>query len=119
MTKRVLQQLVLASYHKNTLQADIAEKISNLLSKKDLKAYIRALKLMEQKHKISVATPDTKLYNTAKKSLEEIFPNKEITLTEDDSLLLGMQVVANDMIYDMSLKQELHSIVDEVIEQYE
>lgn len=118
MTKRLLQQLVLASYQHDSLSAKKVDEISTRLTRQDLKAYIRALKLMEQKKKISVALPDTNLYNTSKKSLQEIFPDKELFFQEDPSLLLGMRIIADDMVYDMSLKDRLESVLDEVEQQY-
>lgn len=114
MTKRLLQQLVLASYKNNTLSPKAVEEISDHLDKKDLKAYIRALKLMEQQKRVYIALPKANLYNTSKKALENLFPEKELVFEEDPTLLLGMRVVDNDMVYETSLKDRLNSILDEV-----
>lgn len=118
MTKRLLQQLVLASYTGKELDAKKVEEISERLSRQDLKAYIRALKLMEQQKKIYIAMPNASVYNTSKKTIESIFPDKELIFEEDPSLLLGVRVLDNDMVYEMSLKERLDSILDEVNQQY-
>lgn len=118
MTKRLLQQLVLASYIHNKLDAHNVDEISQRLDRQDLKAYLRALKLMEQKKKVYIALPKASVYNTSKKDLEHLFPEKELIVEEDPSLLLGMRVVDNDMVYEMSLKNQLESILDEVEQQY-
>lgn len=119
MTKRFLQQLVLASYTGKNLNAKRVDEITKRLDKQDLKAYIRALKLIEQQKKIYVAMPKANVYNTSKKTLESLFPDKEFIFEEDPSLLLGMRLIDNDMVYEMSLKERLNSILDEVDQQYD
>lgn len=118
MTKRLLEQLVLASYSGKGLDAKKVEEISERLDRQDLKAYIRALKLMEQKKKIYIAMPKASVYNTSKKTIENLFPDKEFVFEEDPSLLLGIRVLDNDMVYEMSLRERLDSILDEVNQQY-
>lgn len=118
MTKRLLQQLVLASYHKDHLSPNIVDEISGRLDRKDLKAYLRALKLMEQQKKIYIAMPKSSVYNTSKKELEKLYPGKDIVFTEDPSLLLGLQLVDNDMVYEMSLQHTLETVLEEVDQQY-
>ena len=118
MTKRLLQQLVLGSYRNGSLNAKTVSEISARLERNNLKAYIRALKLMEQKKKIYIAMPKASVYNISKKKLQEIFPEKEFLFEEDPSLLLGMKVVDDDMIYEMSLKDRLKSVLEEVGQQY-
>lgn len=118
MTKKLLQQLVLASYKGDSLDAKIVDEIAKRLDRQDLKAYVRALKLMEQKKKIYIAMPKASVYNTSKKTLESLFPTKDLIFEEDPTLLLGMRLIDNDMVYEMSLKERLESILDEVNQQY-
>lgn len=118
MTKRLLQQLILASYSDKKLDARKVDTISGRLDTHDLKAYIRALKLMEQQKKVYIAMPKANVYNTSKKTLEHIFPDKELIFAEDPSLLLGLRLIDNDMVYDMSLKSKLENVLDEVDNQY-
>lgn len=118
MTKRLLQQLVLVSYTGNKLDAKKVDEIAKRLDKRDLKAYIRALKLMEQQKKVYIAMPKSSVYNTGKNNLKSIFPEKEFVFEEDPSLLLGFKLVDNDMVYETSLKNRLESIVEEVDQQY-
>lgn len=117
MTKRFLHQLVLTSYINNHLNAKKVDAIAASLTRHDLKAYIRALKLLEQQNRISVALPKANLYNEVRKNLEKLFPNKQLVLEENPSLLLGMQLIDNDMVYEMSLRDRLEEIVDQINEQ--
>lgn len=114
MTKKMITQLVNASYTKDLLDSKKVEKIAGLLSRHDLKLYLRGLKLSEKAKTISLVLPDAKLYNSAKKHFEEKYKGKEVIVAEDPSLLLGMKVIDNDMVYDMSLKNIVESFAQEV-----
>lgn len=116
MTKKQIKELVNASYIKDKLDAKKVEKIAALLSRADLKEYIRALKLAEKSHTVSLVLPDTKLYNNNRKFWESTFKNKRIVVEEDPSLLLGIKVINNDMVYDMTLKNNLELFAKETAE---
>lgn len=118
MTKRLLQQLVLVSYENDKLDPGKVDEIAKRLDKKDLKAYIRALKLMEQQKKVYVALPSASVYNKSRKDLESFFPKKELVFQEDPSLLLGVRLIDNDMVYEVSLENKLKKVLDEVEQQY-
>lgn len=111
MTKKQIQQLIHASYKNDTLDEKIVAKIAQLLSRKDLKAYVRSLQLAEKSRTISLVLPNSKIYN--KGVFEKVFKNKKITVTEDPSLLLGLKVIDNDMVYDYSLKSTLERFAHE------
>ncbi|HEX7042734.1 MAG TPA: hypothetical protein VF189_05785 [Patescibacteria group bacterium] len=114
MTKKYISQLVSASYTKEKLDKGKVERIVKLLNRSELKLYIRGLKLVEKTKTISLVLPDTKLYNTTKKVWENKFKGKKINVSEDKSLLLGVKVIDNDNVYDMSLKNNLSEFVDTI-----
>lgn len=114
MTKKQISALVSASYTKNELDSKKVEKVASLLSRADLKKYIRALKLSEKSKTISLVLPDAKLYNSNKQNFESLFKDKKIVVEEDPSLLLGLKVIDNDMVYDLSLKNSLESFAKEL-----
>lgn len=112
MTKKMIHQLVNASYKKDQLDAEAVKKIVSLLIRKDLKAYIRSLKLAEKARTISLVLPKKSVYN--KTTFESLFQGKRITVSEDPSLLLGLKIIDNDMVYDMTLKQKLENFVQQL-----
>jgi len=116
MTKRFLNKLVLASYSKGDLDSGKVDTISKKLNKHDLKAYIRALKLLEQQKKVFVVIPKSNLYNIV--DLKKLFSNKDIVFQEDSTLLLGIKILDNDMVYEMSLKDRLNDIIEKVEQSY-
>jgi F0F1-type ATP synthase delta subunit len=118
MTTKEIKLLVQASYAKDKLDEKKVERITKLLSKKDLKAYVRGLTLEEKKHKVYIALPTKAIYNRKRKDLETLFTGKEIIFNEDPSLLLGIRILDNDMLYELSLSDRLNRLTQEVGENY-
>ena len=118
MTTKQIRLLVQASYTKNKLDNTKVEKIAKLLSKADLKSYIRGLKLEEKKHKVYIALASKTIYNKKRKELEQLYPGKEIIFEEDPSLLLGIRVLNEDMLYELSLSDRLTRITQGTEENY-
>lgn len=109
MTKKQIQALVKVSYSKGQLDEKKVERIASLLKRSELKEYVRSLKLAEKARVISLVLPHRKFYNKSRS-----FNGKEVKITEDPTLLLGIKIVENDMVYDMSLKNSLKEIVQSV-----
>ncbi len=118
MTQKDIRQLVEASYTKSRLDEKKVQKIAGFLSKAELKSYIRGLTLAEKKHKIYIALASKAIYNKKRKELEELFAGKEVVFREDPSLLLGMKVVDDDMVYELSLSDRLNKLTREVQDNY-
>jgi len=102
MTKRDIRKLAQASY--KVLDEGKVAKISSLLKRKDLKEYIRQLRLLEKQQEVIIALPAINGYNKPGSFFEQLFSNKRITYQEDSSLLLGVRITDNDMVYDINLK---------------
>ena len=116
MNKKKNDKLVLASYSKNALNRKAVNKITTLLSKSDLKKYINAIKLTEKKKNIVVSSP---IDNPDLSKFEKLFPNKKILFKKDLSLLLGVRIVDNDIIYEFTLKNSLDKIVNYIEQNYD
>jgi len=118
MTKKQLHTLVKESYTGNELDEKKVHIITSKLKRKDLKSYIRALKLTENKKLVTVALPSAKIYNATKQIFFDLFPGKTITMSEDRLLMLGGRVQADDMVYDFSLRRKLEDILLEIDRTY-
>lgn len=116
MQKKLLLSLVEYSYTKDKLNEERVLKIAQSLSRKDLKLYIRVLKLSEQSKKVYIAIAKKSVYNEGDKLFKGIFEGKDIIFQEDPSLLLGVRIVDNDIVYDFSLKERLETIAQEIDE---
>lgn len=107
MTKKIIAQLVKASYTKESLDSKKVERIVKLLKRAELKEYIRGLKLSEKAKTISLVLPDKKFYNKTLLGKTK----KRVEVIEDKELLLGAKIIDNDMVYDMSLKNNLDEFI--------
>ncbi len=117
MNKKILKRLVLASYVSKKLDSATVNKIADLLPRRDLKEYIKALKSEELKKTVTVTSPFVSQWY--KKEFEAVFPNKEIIFEHDQTLLLGIRITDNDTVYDLSLQHKLEKIQEYLEEQYD
>lgn len=117
MTKKLLKQLINYSYKNNTLIPKNVNTITGLLKRKDLKLYIREIKIQERKFSVFIDVPTNHV--GIKDKFNGIFPDKKIFYRIDPTLMLGVRVVADDMLYEMNLKNTLDKILEFVEEDYD
>lgn len=116
MNKKKIDKLIQVSYKNNSLDQKKVNKISTLLSKSDLKKYINGLKLTEKKKNVIICSP---INNQDLRRFEKLFPNKKILLEKDPSLMLGVKVVDNDIVYEFTLKNSLDKILNFIEQNYD
>jgi F0F1-type ATP synthase delta subunit len=121
MTKKYIKQIALASYTKNKLDSIKVKRIVHFLTRHDLKQYIRELKLLENEKSITVVTPfiNAATQNDVKKQFAKVFAGKKVIISTDPSLILGVKVINNDLIYDLSLQSTLNNLNVHIKEQYD
>lgn len=117
MNRQMLKQLVVESYSDGELDAAKVNKIADLLTKKELQLYIRALKNWEKQMRVIVEIP--RKGDIDLEELQDIFPDKKIVLEVDPTLILGMRIQNNDDVFEMSLKNTLDKITEHIEEQYD
>lgn len=116
MNKKKITQLALASYKGKNLDEEKVNTISSFLSRRDLKKYINALINLDNNKKLIVSSPTE---NFDAKSFEKLFPNKRVVFKKDPSLLLGVQIIDNDIEYEFSLKNSLNKIISYIEKNYD
>ncbi len=116
MSIKKIKMLVLASYIDKKLDPDRINKIVKLLTRKDLKVYIKLLKNYEKQNTVIVSLPF--LYND-KKKFSKIFKGKKIIYKEDTSLMTGVKIVNNDIVYEYDLKNTLEDIATHIALTYD
>lgn len=120
MLKKQIEKLVLLSYTGNNLDNKKVEKLISSISRRDLKMYIGALKNWERKQGIEILIPDEGYKkNLRLNMIKKIFPKKEIRYSVDSSLITGIRVVSQDLVYDFNLKNTLEDIVEHIRKQYD
>lgn len=108
MSKKQIKQLAIQSYTKNNLDSKKIKLIASRLSRSDLRTYVKFLKTYENQKKVTVFMPMSVVKNG--KEFSKIFPNKKIIFETDPSLLVGLKVVDNDNVYELSLKNILEDL---------
>ncbi len=111
MTKKQIKNLVVASYNRNMLDAKKVKRIVNLLSRADLKEYIKGIKAFEDSKKLTIFAPSLSTAKVLKQQLAKLFPNKTIVDREDRTLLAGVKIIDNDDVYDFNLRNNLQNLV--------
>lgn len=115
MKRYLFQQLVPASYTKNELDEATVNKVASLLRKRELKRYIRALRMNEQKRSVTIASAFP-LDKKDEEVITDMYPNKKIITQTDPSLLLGLRIQDNDMIYQLNLCDTLNRMSEYIEE---
>lgn len=120
MTKKQIKQLALQSYSKNELDQQKVFRIAKLLKRKDLREYIRTLKNLEREKTVTVVLPEIKVdKKDLDKQFRTAFPNKKIKYELDPSLLVGVRIIDNDLVYDLNLRDTLKQLSSYIIEKYD
>jgi hypothetical protein len=115
MNNKIIKDLVKESYLNNNLDEKKVTKIASMLDRSDLRKYINALKLAEKEKTVLVLSP---IINQDLKTIKDIFPNKKIVIKKDTTLLLGVKIINNDIVYEFTLKNTFDKIVNYIGQNY-
>lgn len=118
MTKKQLDSLVLQSYIKDSLDAKKVSSIASLLTRFQLKEYIRGLKSFENQKTVNAILshlPTKEQQNM----ISRLFPGKTIKYEVDKNLLIGIKIINNDQVFDLNLKDTLDNLLSFVSSSYD
>ncbi|MDO8460827.1 MAG: hypothetical protein Q7S38_00110 [bacterium] len=113
MNNDQLENLVTLSYTGDSLDEKTVLAVASRLKRESLKRYIKELRMRENKNRVIVTLPfqpDEK----DKKRFGDIFAGKKILFNIDQSLLMGIQIINSDIIYNLNLKDSLERVVSHV-----
>jgi F0F1-type ATP synthase delta subunit len=111
MTTKQIKNLAIASYTNNSLDIKKINRISKFLNRTQLKRYIQFLKNLEKSKTVIVTMSQLNVKNGLENELKKIFPGKKLRFLEDKSLIVGLKLTDNDIIYDFNLKNTLGNLV--------
>lgn len=118
MKSKIIKELVLASYTNGNLDTEKVEKIAHMLNRALLKMYIRTLKNHESFMSVSVDSA-FELDDVTKDELIGLFPDKNITYNTDPSLISGIKITKDDILYEMSIRGTLDEIMEKIKQDYD
>lgn len=116
MKKKLLKQLINLSYEKLILNEEKTELISKYLNRKELKEYLKELKKWENETSVIISLPKMPGIEEQKIFLN-LFTNKKIVYNIDPSLLVGVKIKNNDLIYNFNLKNTLENLIKHISKQ--
>ncbi len=111
MTRKQIKLLAENSFVKKNLDQKKVLKFTKEMRRKELREYLRAIKSIDSKNKVTIIVPSlSKFKKTDLSNLSKIYIGKEIIYKEDPSLLVGVKIINNDIVQDFNLKNSLESI---------
>jgi hypothetical protein len=116
MNKKLLKQIILASYKNGQLDKESVAEIAGKLDRTQLKQYIKALKISEKLNNVYVETPSGK---GDIEDIEEVFPGKNIRFIKNPSLIVGTKINYNDDVFEFNLKNNLDRILSRIEQDYD
>jgi F0F1-type ATP synthase delta subunit len=111
MTSKQIKKLAVASYTGESLDSKKVNRVSKLLTRTELKRYIKFLRSLEQSKTVKVIMSSRDLKSSLEKELKTKFPNKKLEFSEDKSLIAGLKLIDNDIIYDFNLANTFENLV--------
>lgn len=115
MTKTFLKEIVQASMTHGSLDEKKVMQIVKHLTRRELKAYINALKNEAAKNSLNITTPKP-LSSSVQTGIKNKFTHKDISFSTDPELLFGIKITDGDMVYDNSLKSTFSEVVSYIRE---
>lgn len=113
MTIKQIKFLSTKSFTRNDLDPKKVKIFTAKMKRKDLRNYIRAIKAIDEKNKITVIIPALKDFKKNDIAiLLKHYKDKKIIYQEDPNLLVGIKIIDNDLIYDFNLKNSLENLVE-------
>ena len=109
MNDKFIKKLAIASYTKETLDQSKINRIVKHLSKSELKNYIRNLKNLERQKTVYVYV--SKVTSQIQDEFAKMFKDKKVIVKEDRSLIAGVKVVNNDIIFEQNIKNNMDNLI--------
>lgn len=116
MDSKKINYLVSQSYKEDSLDVNKVNAIAALINRSSLKKYLSALKRKEKTNSVVIVSP---FDNGEKEVFKKTFPNKKIVCRTDPSLITGVKIIDNDIVYELNLKNTLNSMIDHIQETYD
>lgn len=111
MTRKQIKKLIGASYHDNSLDLVRVNRIVRNLTIKELKLFIKLLKNYEKSKTVTIFLSDILGKNEITKHMRKIYPDKNIIIKEDKSIIGGIRIIDNDTIYDANIKNSIGEMI--------
>lgn len=119
MNKAQIKIIAQKSFGRNQLDSKKVKLFTSKMKRRELRNYIRAVKSIDSKNKVTVIVPSIESFKKSDMSpLSKIYTGKKIIYEEDPSIIVGLRLIDNDLIYDFNLKNSFDNMIEK-IEEYD
>lgn len=115
MKQAVIKKLAQESFIDDSLNEKRVNLIVARLKRKDLRSYIKTLKLIQQRQTVNVEVSSA-VDEMVGQDLQLRFPDKKIVYTINKDILAGMKITDNDILYDFSIENKIDRLVKHLYE---
>lgn len=115
MRKTEIKLLAFKSFTRGKIDSKKVKLFSAKMKRKELRDYIRFLKLIDTRTKVLVEVADlNKLDKSYLRKIEKLYPGKQIEISQNPDLILGLRITNDDLIYDYNLKNNMENIIEQI-----
>lgn len=115
MKKKEIKAVALKSFVRNNLNPKKVKLFASKMTRKQLRDYVKYLKFYDAKNKITIVVPRLDMVKkTDLRIFTKFYADKKVIFKEDPSLLLGIRIINNDLVYDLNLKDSFENIMQNI-----
>lgn len=113
ITKQKIKRLAQMAAENDTIPQDIEKFVLEVLTKQELKDFLRNYKNSLDKKRVYIST-STKIERNEISKLLPQFKNKELILTIDETLGGGIKIKQDDTIIDFTFKKYIDDTIEKL-----
>lgn len=115
MDRKKIKSLVLTSYRNNVLDKNVVNAITKRLNRNSLKRYVNELKNYEARRTVVITTA----FPCEHEIFKKLFQGKKIIFKKDRSLMVGIKILENDMLYEFNIRNRLEKLISHIEHSYD
>lgn len=109
--EKKLKKLAVIAAENKTIPSEIEQFVLTKLNKKELKTFLHFYRLALSKKRLYVTTPFP-ISNDELENLKNLYKNKEIINSIDESLGAGIKLKNDDLVIDFTFKKYINDTID-------
>ncbi|PIR80360.1 MAG: hypothetical protein COU25_00480 [Candidatus Levybacteria bacterium CG10_big_fil_rev_8_21_14_0_10_35_13] len=114
MNTKLIKKLAGHCFKNGIMDEAKVQKTAKYLNKKQLKEFIKFLRLIDKKNTVTIFVSDKKMEELIDKKIKDSFRNKKIIVKEDKDLIAGIRIEDYDNIYEYSLESSINNMINHI-----
>ncbi|MBI2031129.1 MAG: hypothetical protein HYT08_00795 [Candidatus Levybacteria bacterium] len=117
MDYKKIKKIAEQSFINNKLDPKIVNFVTKKLKRSEIKKYIKILRLLERKKTIYLVLPkvtENQGTDYVLSYLNKTYPDKKIEIEKDPSLISGIKILNDDIIYNYNVKDTINNLISHI-----